>query len=431
MKKAVLIADDLTGANVTGALLTKNGYSFATFLESENINPSILSNYDVTAISTDSRNSSPETGAKRVANAAINFKPHNNGFYQKRIDSTLRGNIGAETDALLEIIGNNAVAFVCAAYPEVGKQVIGDYLVVNGELLEKTGVSKDPKNPVTRSSVQSIIASQSKYPVDCIEIEKIVAGSDTILAEIEKLITQGTRIISFDALNEQDITNIALACSFYQKPYFLVDPGPLTLALLRIKNKIPTQHKIFLSIGSVVETARQQITTFEDAFATKLICIYPKQLLSSSSKAKEIKRVLRLLNEESDSPFVGLISCRKDTEVINLSELAYQMKTDPEAISQKINKGIAEITACYLQTHSEVRALYTSGGDITLAVCSQLGALGIHAVNEIEPFTMHGKLIGGEYDKLNIITKGGLAGNFQTLKNAMTYIQKYLTEREK
>ena len=151
MARAVIIADDLTGANVTGALLRKNGYRFATFRHGVPVGPEVLADYDAVAVSTDSWGIGAGAAYDRVKRTAQAFVLPEGCFYQKRIDSTLRGNIGAETDGLLDALGGEAVALVCAAYPDVDKLVAGGYLLIEGNLLERTGVSRDPKCPVTLS----------------------------------------------------------------------------------------------------------------------------------------------------------------------------------------------------------------------------------------------------------------------------------------
>ncbi|MDY6416382.1 MAG: four-carbon acid sugar kinase family protein [Succinivibrio dextrinosolvens] len=54
------------------------------------------------------------------------------------MDSTLRGNIGAETDAMLDSLGEQYTAIVVPTFPSSGRTVVGGYLLVNGALLHKT-----------------------------------------------------------------------------------------------------------------------------------------------------------------------------------------------------------------------------------------------------------------------------------------------------
>ena len=117
--------------------------------------------------------------------------------------------------------------------------------------------------------------------------------------------------------------------------------------------------------------------------------------------------------------------------MLNLAQTAEQFGCDVEILSGRIGAAIASLTADYLETgKGEIQALYTSGGDITLGVCEALDSAGICVLDEIEPFTMYGELIGGRYSGLPIVTKGGLAGRVDTLRNAMSYLQIKLAEKE-
>ncbi len=53
--KLYIIADDLTGANATSVLLAKEGFKCSSFIDSNLLNDSNMENYDVVAVSTDSR----------------------------------------------------------------------------------------------------------------------------------------------------------------------------------------------------------------------------------------------------------------------------------------------------------------------------------------------------------------------------------------
>lgn len=432
MARAVIIADDLTGANVTGALLKKNGYRFATFRRGADIGPEVLADYDAVAVSTDSRGTAPEAAYAVVAETARAFPLPAGCFYQKRIDSTLRGNIGAEIDGLLDTLGGKAVACVCAAYPDVDKRVAGDYLLIEGNLLERTGVSKDPKCPVTVSSVRAVLEKQTRYPVGTVCMEVVAQGAVAIRSAAEDLIRQGVRVISFDAVADEDIAAVAAACTALNRPFITVDPGPLTLACLNAGREAPVHKRVFMAIGSVVPIVRQQAEAFETFFKTELVQVDVLALLDENRSAKERQRVFETLDKRAEqSDFVGIMTARKEAEVLNLAQTAKQFGCDVETLSGRIGAAIASLTAGYLEAgKGEIQALYTSGGDITLGVCEALDSAGICVLDEIEPFTMYGELIGGRYSGLPIVTKGGLAGRVDTLRNVMSYLQIKLAEKE-
>ena len=75
----------------------------------------------------------------------------------KRIDSTLRGNIGKEIEGILEAVPKDWKAVVVPAGPRAGRICVGGYVLVEGIPLEKSGAARDPRTPVTESRAVDII----------------------------------------------------------------------------------------------------------------------------------------------------------------------------------------------------------------------------------------------------------------------------------
>ena len=132
MPQCVVIADDLTGANATGVLLKKMNYTAYTVMNAERIELSTLKDCDCVLYPTDSRGVDPEIAYNRVHNVCSLLKNDDVKVYSKRIDSTLRGNLGSETDAMLDCLGEDYVAIVAPCFPSSGRIVIGGYMLVNG-----------------------------------------------------------------------------------------------------------------------------------------------------------------------------------------------------------------------------------------------------------------------------------------------------------
>ena len=93
-----------------------------------------------------------------------------------------------------------------------------------------------------------------------------------------------------------------------------------------------------------------------------------------------------------------------------------------DTLSERVNASIGEMVDQILATDCQFNALYTSGGDITVAVCRQLGAVGMKLVGEVLPLAAFGTLMQGRYDGMKMITKGGLAGNDDSLAVCVDYL---------
>ncbi len=92
---------------------------------------------------TDSRYVQPQIAAQRVLRVQKQLDMWGADVIAKRIDSTVRGNLGSEIDALLEIKANR-IAVVIVTYPDSGRSVTGGYLLVDGVPVEKNRCCKRP-----------------------------------------------------------------------------------------------------------------------------------------------------------------------------------------------------------------------------------------------------------------------------------------------
>ena len=79
---------------------------------------------------------------------------------QSSCSPTLRGNLGSETDAMLDCLGSDFIAVSAPCFPSSGRTLVGGYLLVDGLPLHKTNIAIDPKTPV---KYKAIIAGALGY----------------------------------------------------------------------------------------------------------------------------------------------------------------------------------------------------------------------------------------------------------------------------
>ena len=253
-----IIADDLTGANATGVSLAKAGFVSATIV----FGGKVPANNTFTSISvdTDSRYAPVEIAKERVTATYKQLRDWGADVVAKRIDSTIRGNLGAEIDALLEATGEQSVAIVVASYPDSGRVTSGGYLLVEGVPVQETGVAKDPMNPITESYIPTVIAEQSQFGIGHIGLHDVLQGKSRIIPKLQSLIEQNKRVIVFDAVTNEEIDQIAEAMAAVEdRILFPVDPGPLSAAYARVKKEQDVdEQKYIVTVGSVTsQTGRQ------------------------------------------------------------------------------------------------------------------------------------------------------------------------------
>jgi len=423
----IIIADDLTGANATSVLLAKDGYKACTFIRLEAYSERDGADFNVISISTDSRAIAKEEAYQRVANVTKFFKDKSIKLFTKRIDSTLRGNIGAEVDAMLDNLDTDTVAVLISSFPSSGRITIGGYLMVNSVPLEKTDAAKYQKSPVRTSCVQNIISEQSKYNVGFIAIDIVFKGAEVLKQNIIEQKAKGNKIIIIDATTNMDIDIIAKAVTITGLSVVAVDPGPFTAALAKELVPKPTKsrrQKVFMTVGSVSNLTRNQIDELRLRHNPLLVYVNSGKLIYDDNRSAEIARVAqKLLTEKNEFDVIGLITTNCEDEVLDLSKIAKELLVTEDEVAQRISDGLAEITKEVLQqSGTMIGGLYTSGGDVTVAVCKALQAAGISVKDEVLPLAAYGRIVKGKYDNMPIITKGGLVGDSNALIKCVDYL---------
>jgi len=427
MSGVVIIADDLTGANATAVLLARRGFRAATFLGVEGYDPAAVPDLDVVAISTDSRAIAPDEAYRAVRHVAEALAIIDVTLCCKRIDSTLRGNLGPEIRAVLDVLPPGAVAVVVPVFPSSGRVCIGDYLMVNQVPLERTDVAKDPKAPVTTSRVTDLIAKQFGETVGHIDLGAVLKGSDEVARYLSEHAASGTRVVVVDATTDEDIRVIAEGVAQTGLRVVSVDPGPFTAALaerLLGESRVAVGGKVMLTIGSVSNLTRQQVGEARVRYDPYIVEVDASLLVEKDKADAEIERAVSLLlSRMQDFRVIGVVTTSSESSVLNLSDVAAHCGVAEEDISKRICDGLAEITRAVLKrSEGAIGGVYTSGGDITVAVCRALGSSGIQVADEVLPLAVYGHLIGGPFPRTVIITKGGLVGDERALVKCIDYL---------
>src|ERR687893_1800639 len=147
-----VIADDLTGAADTGVQLVHAGYRTAVFFRATEV---LADDLDAVAFDTDSRTMPAGFAAKRVLEVAHLAREAR--VVYKKLDSTFRGNIGAELAAALGSARRDRVV-VAPAFPAAGRTTVGGIQRVHGVPVDETEMANDPQTPVREAHVPSLLA---------------------------------------------------------------------------------------------------------------------------------------------------------------------------------------------------------------------------------------------------------------------------------
>ena len=415
MQKYIVIADDLTGSNATCSLFKKIGLRAASILK---LQGDINYDVDVISYSTASRGLDKEEAYKKVSEAIKILKNKDVLVYNKRIDSTLRGNIGTEINAMLDNLEDDRIAIVIPSYPDSGRIVVNKTMLVNGVLLENSDAGKDPKTPIKTSCVESLIQKGIKYSSTYFTLSDIEQPIEEIVKKIQEAIKK-SRVLIFDAVNNEDIIKISKAIIHSDINIVTVDPGPFTLYYSKeLQKKNHLEKKILMVIGSVTATTKKQIEYIlqeEDIFLVKMKV---EDFFEKETCLKEIERVIAYIKKGIASYDLFLVTTSPigDEKKADLQKLAENLNTTVEEISKIIANTLTETIVKILKETQKFEGIYSSGGDITIALLEKLKAIGVEIREEVIPLAAYGRIIGGDFPNLKLVSKGGMVGDEKTIK---------------
>jgi len=148
-----ILADDLTGACDTGAFFARPAPVPVTVF------PQRPARADVTVVDTESRPLAAAQARERVR-AAAGRAPRPD-LWLKKVDSTLRGAVAAEIDALIVEAG----ALLCPAFPAQHRTVVDGVLRIAGTPVAETALARDPDFALGGSNVIDALRAGSPRPV--------------------------------------------------------------------------------------------------------------------------------------------------------------------------------------------------------------------------------------------------------------------------
>ncbi len=428
--KIIIIADDLTGANVNAALLASHGFYAATCTTSDKWEQEHFNKFEAVSVNTGSRHLHPEEAKAITKTCVAKAFALNPSVLAKRIDSTLRGHIGYEIDAALEVLPNNTLVLLCPSFPASGRIAAGGHLIVDGLPLERTAAAKDPVNPITTSKILNIFKEQSNLSTTLLPLDVILNGPHSIEQSLREFCEQGIRVVICDALTDEDIENIAKAAAALSVPLLCADPGPLcaALALTKLGTEVALlENRVLAVVGSVMDIVRHQLEALVVHMRTHLVSVKGKALTlpyGHAQREAELNRLEQaLLNAPEDAQVLGLCTARYQDEILDISAMAEEQGVSVEEISLRITTALSEVALRVLKQPSlRLGGLFTSGGEVTMAVSDRLGAQGFSVRSEVLSRAMYGRFIGGDFPHMPMVTKGGFVGDAMAIVRCVEFL---------
>lgn len=247
-----ILADDLTGACDTGTLFAGKAPVPVS------VWPDPPRDAVVRVVDTESR-----ALAEAAARERIRRSVSVGGRWFKKIDSTMRGRIGAEVDALMTALGVSG-AVMCPAFPAQRRIVRDHVLLVDGVPIAESSLARDPTFPATptpSSSVVELLRGQLDRPLSWIPLDHVRAGMSPLAARLSRL--AGTVAVT-DAVTDDDLDALADAVLAAEPSPLLVGAAGLAralasrLGLLAEHVPLPRSERWLVVAGSRHAVSREQ-----------------------------------------------------------------------------------------------------------------------------------------------------------------------------
>ena len=426
------VADDLTGATTTGVLLARSKARTAVFFNEEAaLKGEGVDELDAILISSNSRPLPANEAYAKVKSATDALKRMGVKYFSKRIDTTLRGGVGVEIDAMMDQVGDDCVAVVVPAMPQSRRILVGGYSVIDGVALINTPVAQDVRTPVKENYIPRLLEGQTRRQVELVTLDKVLQGEEAIRDALKEAREAGGEVIVVDGITIEDVEEIAKACIELKWNVIAVDPGPFTAKLAYYRNLIKeeepnippeadeTGKTVLIAAGSATPVTKKQMEVLCQDPRHVRISVDPIKLIEGGDTAlDEVFRAVHIaedLLKSDNQPRAILFETALHGELLNLDEEDNKRHYAGGMSANRINAGLGTIISQLLEIcgRDKIAGLYTTGGDTMVNVCYQLGVECIEVMDYVIPQTDIGRLVGS-YDGLPIVGKGGLTGNDNT-----------------
>lgn len=402
MKKFLIIADDFTGAYDTGAQFKKKGIETHVVLDVRNM----ISNQSY-IIDTETRGLEKNDAYNRIKDIIIKINSTDFNFYFKRVDSTLRGNIGAEIKALDEKLNFELIVFV-PAYPKIKRTIVGGTLLLNNVPIKKTGMAYDPRNVVCEDNVKKLLESELEEAVQHIELSDI-RNKPINIKPIKH------RLVSFDATTDKDLVSIVKYIIDHDKKTLWVGSRGLVDALLHV---LYPANPVLCVIGSVSEITRKQVN-YAMSKGANLVHINIIALIKGLDKSIYVDEAVKKINNGKDTIIYTSINKNDISDKINEAQKLGIEKGDLFSI---INNTLGEIS-CEILNKVKVSGVFLTGGDTVVSFVNHNSVNEPQIMGELLPSVQLLFLDRGNNKNIKVAIKGGHVGKITTLNYCISKLK--------
>jgi uncharacterized protein YgbK (DUF1537 family) len=433
MTRLAIIADDLSSATDCGAQVVRSGLSVIVPLGGYSL-PRHMATVDVISVDTDSRSLPADRAYVKVKTAVQQLVAEGWTDFYKSVDSTLRGNLGSEIEAVMDAVQPDC-AIIAPAFPKYGRTTVEGVQYLHGRPLHETEFGTDPTAPVRNADIARRLAEASHRKPGRLTCEQVRAGTSQIQSRIQEILGSGIELVIVDIAEQEDLKRICIGLS--QSNLRIVWVGstglaefvPLAYGFSAAADTFSQDHKhdsrpALALVGSASETTREQLHYAQTNRQLQIISLDAAKIIrkgrASADELEQVDANLRAaLQAGNDAALV--VNASRD-EIAATQELGARLKLSPPQVAQRIVDGLAHV-ACRLVREGRIGGIVATGGDTANALCNALGAQALEILGEVEGGIPIMRTLGKQ--SLPLVTKAGGFGSPAAMADALLKVKQY------
>ncbi|NGM67968.1 four-carbon acid sugar kinase family protein [Natronolimnobius sp. AArcel1] len=413
MERALVVADDYTGAMDTGLGFAANGRSVQVVLAGPDSSGlerpgAVETDPDVLVVDADTRALEQKTAGATVSRLLADTP----SIVYKKVDSTLRGNVASEVTAAVDAI-DASIAVVAPAFPATGRLTANGIQFVDGIPLAQAGYG------VESSTVKSQLEA-SPYDCEPLSIDTVAAGSDAIRTTLEATLSGEPTLVTCDALHERHLESIVTAAQSLEETVLFVGSGGLASALAVPQSgdspalESPTGDVLGV-VGSINERTLEQLGAVSD---NRIVRIDPAKAVTDPHTAgTAAAEAIRNRLEAHGEAVVTSALESADVDKAREAAAAADCTDDPgDRISTALATAAAETARL-----APLAGLFLTGGSVARSTLERLDVTTIELTGaSVGDGIPVGYLVDGDLAGSRVITKAGGFGTEKSIVNCLT-----------
>jgi D-threonate/D-erythronate kinase len=331
---------------------------------------------ELLAVTSDSRHLAPQQAASQVTALIEGCAGWQGTAWYKKIDSTLRGNIGAELEAMLAALGRSH-ALVCPAFPAQGRGLHNGLLVA----------------PALAGTIHlpTLLRKTSIHASAAIPLEIVRAGVAP-LAEHLSLLSTTARLLIVDALSDTDLRTIVQAAA----------------------QAVP--HALPCGSAGLIGVLSRELTGGADLIGYPRFYHRPERaiVVVGSASPQAHRQIAALCAAQAVAVATPNQALYDPDGPVLLLHLPQSSVLPPPAEGRAMAAQLATYASQWIKQY-QPDLLVLVGGDTAISVLHRLGVTRLNVLRELLPGIALCKAVNGQGQEILVVLKAGNHGDEHVL----------------